>query len=69
LFSSCGRAELLAPNHLPASFPFYRTSTCSLASARYAVKGVTVTDIERFASGFAAAGKAQRRGKSAVAAE
>ena len=34
-----------------------------------AVKGVTVTDIERFASGFAAAGEAQRGGESAVAAE
>ena len=34
-----------------------------------AVKGVTVTDIESFASGFAAAGEAQRRGDSAVAAE
>jgi hypothetical protein len=34
-----------------------------------AVKGVTVTDIESFASGFAATGEAQRRGESAVAAE
>ena len=34
-----------------------------------AVKGVTIADIESFASGFAAAGEAQRRGESAVAAE
>jgi hypothetical protein len=34
-----------------------------------AVSGVTIADIERFADGFAAAGEAQRRGESAVAAE
>src|SRR6185437_6470628 len=34
-----------------------------------AVKGVTVADIETFASGFAAAGEAQRRAASSVAAE
>ncbi len=34
-----------------------------------AVKGVTVTDIETFASGFAAAGEAQRRAERSVAAE
>jgi uncharacterized peroxidase-related enzyme len=34
-----------------------------------AVKGVTVTDIESFASTFAASGDAQRRGASAVAGE
>jgi hypothetical protein len=34
-----------------------------------AVKGVTVADIESFASGFAAAGGAQRQGEGMVAAE
>ena len=34
-----------------------------------AVKGVTITDIESFASTFAASGKVRRRGASAVAAE
>jgi uncharacterized peroxidase-related enzyme len=34
-----------------------------------AVKGVSVVDIESFASGFAAAGEAQRRAEGAVAAE
>jgi alkylhydroperoxidase family enzyme len=34
-----------------------------------AVKGVTVADIESFASTFAASGEAQRRGANAVAAE
>lgn len=34
-----------------------------------AVKGVTIADIEGFATGFAATGEAQRRGEGAVAAE